>query len=1035
MFSCNEASDGLEEYNTFIRANGTTNIAFGRGGGISLLFKGSVTNSVVTISNCNISFNKATWGAGLFIEFQDNSNQNEVLIRNTSLNNNSCELNFDLNYGTGGGGARVGFISFATNSVQYNTIAFEYCNFTSNIAYWGGGLSYYTFRERNTTDATNYLSFSNCSWRNNAAVLGSAIDLSVWHPIKNGVLSKVVFSNCDFFENTNDPKRTTYYKESSLGTGAFYSDSIPVAFQYTVKFKNNIGSALALSATSATFKQGCKSCFIGNRGWTGGAIALLGNAWLKIYDQTNFMFLSNSGILNGGAISVVISSRHDLLSSRNCFLQYYDQFVGPHEWKTYFKFVNNTAPKGHGPSIFATSLLSCVWGNSAGYLSNGTSTVPFHNWTIFNGVNMSEDVSTEIARIINNTTSMTVVPGKPDQLPLTFLNDFKESVDDSIYLLPENPQNFSVANNLIAENKVTLYGPKDSACGFGLQVVTDGPRIVSKNVIVKFSSCPPGYFWTPLSNSSAHGSCKCAYGHSQSWNGLLNCNDDEFQVYLEKDYWAGIIDSSMVTGKCPKNYCGESHSGTTLLPSSNEKYYLDKEICRKQYRTGILCGECIDGYCITINRRYYKCTSNTDTYKQPWAIWIATEYLPSTVLLVIILFYDINLHSESLGAIVMYFQVYSALNIYSSGEINAPNDHLNNVIHFIYNIWNLEYIGTWLPPYCLAKGLNTMQALMISYISGFYPFLLIFIYISFGIFKRFFCCNPCVNFCIRLRWRTSLNASIINGLSTFWTLAYTKLALVSCLILTIGYLEGQKGSSYPVKQVVFLQGNLDYFDKDHLPYAIPALLILVFFVIFPSLALLCYPLTTRIMAKIKKYVDLDGNRFYVYISNKMEWPFIRFKPLLDSFQGPYKQGCEFFAGLMYWYRLGIFFTYSFASGSKTFYINSVISMTFVTLISLFQPFKETKNNIVMILVTVNITVINLISLYNYYEDISDFMSWFQLLLTIFPLVYFIGCAAWGIKKKVQDYIRCAPPAGLYTYASSANSQEFNDSLLQNVAED
>ena len=273
-FSYNEASDGLEIYNTFIRMNGTTNIAFGRGGGLSLLFKGSVTKSSVTISNCDVTSNKATWGAGLFIEFQDNSNQNKVLIRNTSLSNNSCELKFDQNYGTGGGGVRVGFISFAKNSVQYNTVAFEHCKFTSNVAYWGGGLSYYTFRERNTTDATNHLSFTNCSWRNNAAVLGSAIDLSVWHPIKTGILSKVIFFNCEFIGNTNDLKRTTYYKESSLGTGTFYSDTIPIVFQYCVKFQDNVGSALALSATSATFKQGCESWFIGNSGWTGGAIAL-----------------------------------------------------------------------------------------------------------------------------------------------------------------------------------------------------------------------------------------------------------------------------------------------------------------------------------------------------------------------------------------------------------------------------------------------------------------------------------------------------------------------------------------------------------------------------------------------------------------------------------------------------------------------------------------------------------------------------------------------------------------------------------------
>lgn len=1042
VFSNNSASDRSEQSDTFIRASGKYNIAFGRGGGLSLLFKGNVKNSTVTINNCNISSNTATWGAGLFIEFQDNSNHNTVSISDTKIDGNSCELNVNQSFGTGGGGARVGFISFTQNSVQHNTIAFEHCHFNNNIAYWGGGLSYYTFRERNTINATNILSFTSCSWNNNIAILGSAIDLSVWHPIKSGVLSSVLFYNCTFTGNTNEPQNTPYYVESSLGTGAFYSDSIPVAFQYSLLFRNNKGSAMALSATSATFMKGCESQFLQNTGWTGGAIALLGNAWLKIYDLTNFTFSNNSATLNGGAISVLISSRHDLPSSRNCFLQYFDQFAGPQNWSTSFHFTSNSAPGGHGLSIFATSLLSCVWGNSTGSVINGTSAIPFHNWTIFNfsKSNASHEISTEIADIVNVGTDLKISPGQPSKLPFNFMNDFKQTVNDSIYLLPDHTQHhtqqFSVVNNLTAESNVILLGPKDSTSTFSLQVVTDGPRIVSENIRVKFSSCPPGYFWVPSSNSSAYGKCICAYRRNESWNGLLYCDDDKFQAYIKNDYWAGYKNDKdsipiLYTGKCPKGYCGTPDN--TLLPSSAES--LNRVICGDQNRNNTLCGECQDGYCVAINSRSYKCTNNVD--KHSWIILLATEYLPSTVLLVFLLFYDINLHSKSLGSVVMYFQVYSALNIYSDGEIDLPNHsfYINKAINFLYNIWNLEYIGLWLKPYCLAKNLNTLQVLMISYISGFYPFLLIFIYIALGSFKRFSFCNPCVNFCIRLKWKASLKASIINGLSTFWTLAYTKLALVSCLILTVGYLEPQNGLSLSKEYVVLLQGNYEYFHKDHLPYAITALVILIFFVILPSFALLCYPLTTRIMAKIKKYVDLDNNRFYVYISDKMERPFIRLKPLLDSFQGPYKQGCEFFAGLMYWYRLGIFFTYSLASGSKAFYINSVISIIFVTLISFFQPFKKAKNNNVMLLITVNITVINLISLYNYYEVISEFMAWLQLLLIIFPLVYFAGCTAYGIKKKIQGYIKCAPPAGLYTYTSSLNNQEFDNSLLQNMAEE
>ena len=1039
-FTYNAASDGVEKYNTFIRASGADNIAFGRGGGISLIFKGNVDKSNVTISKCNISSNTATWGAGLFIEFQDNSNNNKVLVKDTKLDNNSCELTSKNNDGTGGGGARIGFNSFPSftqKSVQFNTITFDSCVFTNNDAYWGGGLSYYTFREGNTIDATNNVSFTRCVWNKNRAVLGSAIDLSVWHPIKTGVLSKVLFSDCNFTGNVNQRTNKAYYTASSLGTGAFYSDSIPVVFQNSVYFQNNNGSAMALSATSATFNSGCKSYFSYNHGWTGGAIALLGNAWLEIHDHTNFTFYKNSAVLNGGAISVIISSRHDLLSSRNCFLQYFDQFIGPQNWSTYFNFIDNTAPDGHGRSIFATSLLSCVWGNSTGNFINGKSVSPFINWSIFNtSGNISDEISTEIANIVP-FNDVTVVPGQLITLPLNFTDDFDKSVINSIYLLPDKHQKFSVESNLTADNNATFYGSQNQL--FDLQIVSDNPRIVSKTIKVNLTSCPPGYFWLSPSGTPSDGKCICGFGNKQSWDGMLSCDNDKFRANIKRDYWADYMpvtcnntstEQHLYTGKCPKNYC--STTDNTLLPFLTQN--LSEYICKNQSRKGVLCGECLNSsYCVAINSHYYKCT-RYENKRHNWAIWLATEYLPSTALLVIILFFDINLHSESLGSVVMYFQVYSALNIYSDGEISPPNHTytINKAINFLYNIWNLEYIGIWLSPYCLVKNLNTMQVLMISYLSGFYPFLLIFIYILFGRIKRFSCCNPLINFCIRLKWKVSLKASIINGLSTFWTLAYTKLALVSCMILTIGYLQGHKDLRCSVKQVVSLQGNIGYFHKEHLPYAIPALVILVFFVILLSLALLCYPLTTRIMAKIKEFINLDDNRFYVYISYKMERPFIHFKPLLDSFQGPYKQGCEFFAGLVYWYRLGIIFTYSFASESKPFYINSVISVIFVALISFFQPFKNAKNNTVMLLIIINITLINLISLYNYYEDISDFMSWFQLLLTILPLVYFAGCVVFGFKKKIQDYIKGAPPAGLYT---NIPPQEFDDSLLHNIFEE
>ena len=74
-----------------------------------------------------------------------------------------------------------------------------------------------------------------------------------------------------------------------MGTGALYSDPIPLAFQHSVNFSNNDCSALALPATGAEFEQGCQCHFVNNSGWTGGAVALLGNAWLWINSISSFI--------------------------------------------------------------------------------------------------------------------------------------------------------------------------------------------------------------------------------------------------------------------------------------------------------------------------------------------------------------------------------------------------------------------------------------------------------------------------------------------------------------------------------------------------------------------------------------------------------------------------------------------------------------------------------------------------------------------------------------------------------------------------
>ena len=77
----------------------------------------------------------------------------------------------------------------------------------------------------------------------------------------------------------------------------------------------------------------------------------------------------------------------------------------------------------------------------------------------------------------------------------------------------------------------------------------------------------------------------------------------------------------------------------------------------------------------------------------------------------------------------------------------------------------------------------------------------------------------------------SLHNSFFRGLVTFLVLTYSKFTLVTLTILTPAYLYGPGGKQYDT--VVNLDGTLEYFGHGHLPYAIPAILVLIFIVLLP----------------------------------------------------------------------------------------------------------------------------------------------------------------------------------------------------------
>jgi len=83
--------------------------------------------------------------------------------------------------------------------------------------------------------------FINCEWTFNHAQLGSAIDLSVWHPVSDGMTVQVNFTNT----KVEIHGKHVQSLGGLNGLGTLYIDSIPTRFAGYASFSGNSRTCLA----------------------------------------------------------------------------------------------------------------------------------------------------------------------------------------------------------------------------------------------------------------------------------------------------------------------------------------------------------------------------------------------------------------------------------------------------------------------------------------------------------------------------------------------------------------------------------------------------------------------------------------------------------------------------------------------------------------------------------------------------------------------------------------------------------------------
>ena len=914
----------------------------------------------MVFSECTFSKNKGFLGGGLSVVIegykQERTGNITVIVKDSLFEANGCSSGNQTGHG---GGAHLCFNTLNRQSIiSYNKIYFANVTFSRNCAAIGGGV-YFFSGHRKTRNKLNSLIFVNCTFIENKAHIGTALVLTpdIFDRLTDGFLLVPNFTNCQFISNVHIQSKTAF------STGTLYSSQYSIKFAGHTMFYNNSGTALYIVNAFANFSDG-NATFLSNRGIRGGALAMIGKSSLLVGRKGSYSFIDNTAMDRGGAIYVLMSDRLDYTLSKSCFMDCIRRKNSTiSEWDTInITFSGNRASAGKGHAIFATSLYPCQVINNG--TTNKSDIVVINISDVFSIRNIKFDdnpkpqVATEGGSLHHNgNLPLQIIPGEHYNHSVTLSDDLGNPVETTLQASISNTPDVALSSEFSSclSDEIILKGEPNQSALLSLQTIS--LRQIFIELQVKLLSCPPGYILEKRK-------CVC---NAHLYSGFLRCDSNGFYSYLHSGFWTGLVRdetygrTELVTGFCPTGFC--DYNGSKVSKSGvklpRNVSLLDEAICGKS-RTGVLCGECRRGYTTHFHSPNFLCKPVDPTLcKVGWLFYILSELVPVTVVFIAVLILNISFTSGAVNGFILFCQLITSLNINADGlTFSNSTSEMFTVIGYqvLYGLFNLDYFSAETISFCLWNGASALDMIAFKYITVAYALLLVAMIIWFM--------NKYAGRCLGKWYRiTKLKSSVIHGITTFLVICYAQCINVSLTLLVRHKYIAKAGSDLDVPDIVWLNGNLVYFSRRHLLYALPALVCLTSIGILPPVFLLSYPLLNKVLSQF----GLEGFKPIKFISQTL--PISSLKPLFDSFQGCFKDNLRFFAGLYFLYRwIGLIVDLC-SSDYTTFYtIVEILLLCVLALHAICQPYTRRVHNIVDTLLFTDLAIINAISIANYYRN-------------------------------------------------------------------
>ena len=825
----------------------------------NVMFEG---NSTVSFSN-----NIAQYGGALFLYY----NSNVIIQENSEV---SFEYNTALSTSRGGGAVYLSAdssfifkgnctVSFNNNTATTNGGAMHFRGY-SNIKFKGNStVSFSNNTVQNKGGALYLYNQSNLIFQDNCKVSfkynranfeGGAVFFMSYTSVKLTGYSIVMFKNntaamnggalhgntnsaIHFDENTVVSLVHNHAAGGNGGAIDLHSNSnISFTGQSTVTFDNNValgegGAFVCVSHVS--FMDNASINFTLNRaGKHGGAIALLGNFSIT-FERAKANFIKNTASYGGAVLCGL---------SKGGIVNFNIQKTG------IIAFYNNSA-RIYGNSVLINIPKACkkvkncltyqVMGinKTIDSIQNALISTPPYRIELY--MQQYPLICTEFDNAYNDCTEYHIKDAMLGQeitlkgCPYDYFNN--PILTETHYKIYSAAQNYTIQFHENAS--LTCNSSQEFTFSItGNKLLSSHNYSFTITVLPSLSlnfSIQLSPCYPGFQHNSVSSKCECYEGDS-----IVSCIGPTSTI--RRGYWIGIVERKLSTSVCPINYCNfncrETINGYHSLSPGRENQ------CTS-HRSGVACGSCEEGYtlsyvaeCVSVN----KCTAG-------WTVLAVTLTMLYWIVIVIgvfaMMYYKLPI--GYLYAITYYYSMVDVL----LGQYLYIYPNLHMTISILSSVFKLapQFLGK----VCLMRGLSGIDIQFIQYI---HPLAISIILAIISLLAR---CSQ--------RLSLFIARGIIRVICFLLLLSYTSMVSTSLLLLRSLQFHNVD------KVYTYLSPDIEYFHCRHLAYFIVAVMFVITIIFGLPLILLLEP----------------------FLNRKVN--FTRIKPLLDQFQGCFKNRCRWFA--------------------------------------------------------------------------------------------------------------------------------------------